>query len=139
MSKHQPIGTCAVLTNSKNEILLGKRKNSYKAGFYGLPGGRIELNEKVTNAISREVMEETGLTGLDFTFLGIVRENQDAYDFVHFVFQAEVHDQEVTLCEPGKCEGWEWFDPAHLQEVLPGHAAAVKLFFEGVQFIDLTK
>jgi ADP-ribose pyrophosphatase YjhB (NUDIX family) len=42
----QPIGTCAIITNSQNQVLLGKRKNSYKAGMYGLPGGRIELNKR---------------------------------------------------------------------------------------------
>jgi ADP-ribose pyrophosphatase YjhB (NUDIX family) len=50
MNTPQSIGTCVVLTNTNNQILLGKRKNSYKAGYFGLPGGRIELNEKIESA-----------------------------------------------------------------------------------------
>ena len=34
VAKKQELGTCAVLYNSKGEILLGKRKNAYKAGQY---------------------------------------------------------------------------------------------------------
>ena len=82
MTKPQPIGTCAVITNSQKQALLGKRKNSYKAGMYGLPGGRIELNEPITTAIAREVEEETGIKNLSFTFVGVDRENQGTYDFI---------------------------------------------------------
>ncbi len=134
----QPIGTCAILLNSKNQVLLGKRKNSYKAGFYGLPGGRIEINEPVAQAIQREVEEETGLTLHNLEYLGVVRENQGDYDFIHFVFVAKDVDQKPVLCEPEKCEGWEWIDLSDLPEgILPGHEAAVKVFTSEKKIVDI--
>lgn len=139
MIHSQPLGACALLFNSRGEILLGKRKNSYKSGSYGLPGGRIELNEPMLEAIRREVLEETGLSVIDFSYVGAVRENQDSYDFVHFVFTAEVGDEEPRLCEPDKCEGWEWMDPEALpSSLLPGHQAAVELFLNYGRLADLT-
>lgn len=140
MSEPQPIGTCVIITNARNQILLGKRKNSYKAGLYGLPGGRTELNELLLSAITRETTEETGIKDLKFTFVGVVRENQGAYDFIHFVFSAQAVDQEPTLCEPDKCEGWEWLDlSTDLPEVLPGHRAALELYETGRYLADIVQ
>jgi 8-oxo-dGTP diphosphatase len=139
MNTPQSIGTCVVLTNTNNQILLGKRKNSYKAGYFGLPGGRIELNEKIESAIARETLEETGLSNLDFKYVGVVRENQSAYDFIHFVFTASVENQQPKLCEPDKCESWVWFDSkSKFDLVLPGHKAAIDLVRESGSLADLT-
>lgn len=139
MNIPQPIGTCAILINSENKILLGKRKNSYKAGLYGLPGGRIELNEPILEAVNREIAEETGIADLDLTYVGVVRENQGEYDFIHFVFVARVENQKPRLTEPEKCEGWEWFDQdSEFDTVLPGHLAGIHLYKNKQTVIDLT-
>lgn len=136
----QPIGACAILLNSQNQVLMGKRKNSYKAGFYGLPGGRIEVNERIEQAIQREVEEETGLKLSSLEYLGVVRENQGDYDFIHFIFVAKNVSQEPTLCEPEKCEGWEWVDLKNLpKQLLPGHKAALELFTSQQKVIDITQ
>lgn len=49
-----------IVTN-KDEILLIKRKNPPFKGSYALPGGFVEYNEPVEDAVLREVQEETGL------------------------------------------------------------------------------
>jgi 8-oxo-dGTP diphosphatase len=139
-SEPQPIGAFAIISNSQNQVLMGKRKNSYKAGMYGFPGGRIEINESMISAISREVAEETGLNELEFSFVGVVRENQGTYDFIHFVFSTKVYDQEPALCEPDKCESWEWIDLSdNLIDLLPGHRAGVELYKNGEYLADLVK
>lgn len=136
----QPIGTCALLLNSQGQVLLGKRKNSYKAGYYGLPGGRIELNEPISTAIAREVQEETGIKLDNLKYIGVVRENQGGYDFIHFVYVAQNVSQDPQLCEPEKCEGWEWVDLDSVDEsVLPGHLAAIQLFKTKEFLVDITQ
>ncbi len=133
------IGACAIIFNSSGKVLVGKRKNSYKAGVYGFPGGRIEFNEPILTTISREVQEETGIKHHDFEYVGVVRENQEEFDFIHFVFVAQIGDVEPTLCEPEKCEGWEWHDLQELPtNLLPGHAAATVLYVHGEELIDIT-
>jgi ADP-ribose pyrophosphatase YjhB (NUDIX family) len=139
MTEPQPIGTCALLLNSQGQVLLGKRKNSYKAGYYGLPGGRVEHNEPMLTAIEREVKEETGLDNLALKFVGVVRENQGAYDFVHFVYVAEIAAAVPELCEPEKCEGWEWFAlGTEISDILPGHQAAIALWLSQEKLLDIT-
>jgi ADP-ribose pyrophosphatase YjhB (NUDIX family) len=134
----QPIGACVIILNSEGKILLGKRKNSYKAGYYGLPGGRIEINEPLDAAIQREVQEETGLVLNNCEYVGVVRENQGDYDFIHFIYVAKNVDQVPQLIEPDKCEGWEWLDQSSTAQILPGHQAALNLYFQQLKIADLT-
>lgn len=125
----QPIGTCAILINDRQEILLGKRKNSYLAGYYGLPSGTLEEGESIELAIEREVMEETGLKSLTFHYLGSIHESQATRDFIHHAFWASVENQTPKLSEPEKCEGWEWCNiDSDFENVLPGHRTAIKIF-----------
>ncbi len=51
-------GTCVIISD-KNKILMQLRTDNKK---WGLPGGSIELGEKVEEAAIREVKEETGLS-----------------------------------------------------------------------------
>lgn len=45
-----------LLINSNNEILLGNSYNEYQ-----FPGGHVEENETLINAVNREIKEETGI------------------------------------------------------------------------------
>lgn len=57
----QPIvGVGAVIINN-GKILLEKRKNDPGRGKWSVPGGLVELGERVEEAVIREVKEETGL------------------------------------------------------------------------------
>ncbi len=58
--ENQPIGVCVITVNKDKKILLGKRRNSYKQGMFGLPGGRLNLNESLADCVKRELEEETG-------------------------------------------------------------------------------
>ena len=44
-----------------NKVLLIKRKNAPFKGKWALPGGFVDYNEKVEDAIIREIKEETGV------------------------------------------------------------------------------
>ena len=51
-------GACAVIFDDAGKVLLERRSDN---GFWGLPGGAVEVGESVEQAVVREVMEETGL------------------------------------------------------------------------------
>ena len=68
-----------VLDETKQKTLLGKRKNAYKAGMYGAPGGRTGMKEPLSEAVGRELREETNLEAKNIKYLGIVRELQETY------------------------------------------------------------
>jgi 8-oxo-dGTP diphosphatase len=131
----QPIGVAMIiLDDSKEKILLGKRKNSYKSGSYGLPGGRLETAETLDECVKRELKEETGLETDNFHFVGVVRELQDSYNFIHFIYTCSKYTGELTNVEPEKCEGWEWHSLHDLpSNILRGHAAAIDMFHSQTQ------
>jgi 8-oxo-dGTP diphosphatase len=51
-----------VLHNSKGQLLIAKRQDhQFMPGFWELPGGKIEQDESLEDAISRELNEELGV------------------------------------------------------------------------------
>lgn len=127
------IGVCVVLLDKNNKVLLGKRKNSYRSGYYGLPGGRVERNESLEESAKRELFEETGLKVKKLEYLGTVRDLQeDNHTFIHFAFLCNDFLGTPILAEPEKCEVWEWFKPSLIPtKTLPGHIAAVNMYVGG--------
>ncbi|MFO7792485.1 MAG: NUDIX domain-containing protein [Candidatus Saliniplasma sp.] len=57
----KPSLTVDGIIQQKDEILLIERKNPPFKGKYALPGGFVEYNELVEEAVVREIKEETGL------------------------------------------------------------------------------
>ncbi|HTS96979.1 MAG TPA: NUDIX domain-containing protein [Streptosporangiaceae bacterium] len=52
----------AVINDRDGRLLLIRRGHEPGAGLWSLPGGRIEPGESDQQAVTREVLEETGLT-----------------------------------------------------------------------------
>ena len=53
-----------LLVNSNNDVLLGYSHNNYQ-----FPGGHVEENETLVQAVNREILEETGIE-LNITNIG---------------------------------------------------------------------
>lgn len=117
-----------IIVKKENKLLLGKRKNGYMEGMYGLPGGRVNTSERLTEGCERELFEETNLNGKDFKYVGVVRENQRDYSFIHFGFLAENAQGELENKEPEKCEGWDFYEKNNFPaNILPGHLAIIEM------------
>ena len=55
------VGVGAVITNDSGEVVLIRRGLPPRAGQWSIPGGKLEWGERVTDAVLREIREETGL------------------------------------------------------------------------------
>jgi len=58
-----------LIFNTAGKVLL--LKSDRWKNRYSIPGGHIELGEKMEDALRREVLEETGLEVYDVRFIGI--------------------------------------------------------------------
>jgi ADP-ribose pyrophosphatase YjhB (NUDIX family) len=68
---HPHIGVGILLIRDKH-LLLIKRKYNPDAGYWSIPGGHLDLGEKVQNAAEREAFEETGFNVKVSKLAGII-------------------------------------------------------------------
>jgi ADP-ribose pyrophosphatase YjhB (NUDIX family) len=91
----------AVIQDGAGRVLLIRRSDN---GRWGMPAGAMELDESVSDALRREVFEETGLTAIEFTLIAIyshprytaVTSYGDPYQFVAHVFRVDAWEGELV-------------------------------------------
>ncbi len=101
---------CAVITNKANEVLACQRSTATSmAGKWEFPGGKIEAGESKENAISREIMEELGVSIHLNGELAIV-------EYQYTEFHISLHPFLCEITEGGEPQALEhevirWIDP----------------------------
>jgi ADP-ribose pyrophosphatase YjhB (NUDIX family) len=55
------VGVAAVVFNAAGEVLLVQRAAPPRQGQWGLPGGLLDLGERLRDGVRREVQEECGI------------------------------------------------------------------------------
>jgi len=101
----------AVIFNPDNKILLCKSHKWHNK--YIIPGGHIELGEKMEEALKREILEETGLEIYDIHLISIKESvyNKAFHEKKHFIFidyVCKTDSYNVVLNE--EAQEYEWVD-----------------------------
>jgi 8-oxo-dGTP diphosphatase len=111
MNDKKPRVGVGCIVQKEGMVLLGKRKGSHAEGYWGFPGGHLEFGETIEACAQRELLEETGLSPVSVR-LGPWVENMMEDNQKHYITLFVFIDQfigELTLLEPHKCDGWDWF------------------------------
>ncbi|HNR69689.1 MAG TPA: NUDIX hydrolase [bacterium] len=68
---HTPMSAVrAIIVNDKNELLFLRRANTaYMSGYWCLPGGKVDYNRTLAEAVKNEIKEETALICTHQAFL----------------------------------------------------------------------
>jgi NAD+ diphosphatase len=95
-----------VCVNSKYQILLAKRAFEPKKGLWGTPGGFVDPNENLEEAILREIKEELGLN-LNSDRLNYLSSEKDRYlyqDWEYYtlgmLFEIKLTQNEIKNLDP---------------------------------------
>lgn len=86
-----------------------------KFNLYSLPGGGVEENEEIVEAIKREILEETGFQCSIVSELGIVYENRFHSDFTQYSYYyiaktiGEVQETDLDVGEIIDGTRVEWY------------------------------
>lgn len=92
--------TALCLVHNKDAYLLQDRvKEDWKG--YTLPGGHIEADESIVDAIVREMKEETGLTILNPKLCGVKQFPIEDGRYIVFLFSADKYEGELVSSEEG--------------------------------------
>jgi ADP-ribose pyrophosphatase YjhB (NUDIX family) len=105
-----------VIRDDEGRLLLIKRGHEPGAGLWSLPGGRIEPGETGTQALVREMREETGLTVKVGRLLGTVSRPGLDGDVI------DISDYEATIITGSLTPGDDaadarWVDTADLESM----------------------
>jgi ADP-ribose pyrophosphatase YjhB (NUDIX family) len=126
--------SAAIVRDGK--ILIVRRARPPANGVFTLPGGVVETGETLTEAVAREVREETGLEIEPIGLAGfretIARDGDDRVErhFVILCFAAHWRSGEPVLNE--ELSEAHWLDPAELAGLTttPGLADIVEAAFK---------
>jgi len=104
------IGVGAVVMNDKNEILLVRDHIQSDHSIYKLPGGMVEHANKLSEAVEREVWEETGIKSRLVKMVSVL--NSHPYRFnksnMYIVFQLEPLSSEINIIDTHEIELALW-------------------------------
>lgn len=117
--KDLPISVVISALVRENRILLIKRLNGDYKGLLGLPGGKIEKIEHLSQAAVREIMEESGIESVFRKHLGFVSEHLKGDGNVIQHFLLHVCELEPLTTDIRKSAEGElgWFDMDSIYEI----------------------
>ena len=70
-SRNPSLAVDCVVFDPDGRLLLIRRKNPPFQGQYALPGGYVDYGESTEHAAARELAEETGLTAMNVSLVGV--------------------------------------------------------------------
>ena len=98
----------------KKEILM--MLASYLGNMYDLPGGHLEPNEDLFDAMNREAKEELGIEieREDMQIIHIYHHYEK--DLLKFVFKVKKFKNKIQNLEPEKCKELKWIEIENLPD-----------------------
>ena len=101
--------TVGALIESDGKLLLEKRNNQPFHDQWCIPGGHIDYGEPVEKALVREILEETGLQVINYSFFNFYTEfypdlNWHAVALIFVAYTAGTHE-----AQPEEVQELRWF------------------------------
>lgn len=111
----------AIIYNNKNEILLLRRQNTgYEDGKLSLPGGHLEKNERVVDALIRELEEEIGITfkESELELFKVLNREVNDRNYLDFIFKTNINERIPSNLEKEFCSELVWKNTNDLENTI---------------------
>lgn len=131
-----PRPSCHAAIVAGDRLVLIQRAHEPFKGWWGLPGGAVELGETVKEALEREVREETGLLVVPGRFLtlrdAIGRDHESGvrYHYVILFFQAELVGGDLCAGDDAACAEWVGREELERYNLVPGVEEVIRMAWE---------
>ncbi len=93
----RPQVAVGAIVRRADELLLIRRGRAPGAGRWSIPGGRIEPGERLSDAVERELLEETGLTATCGALVGHAERIDDAHHYVILDFAVSLTGDSTAI------------------------------------------
>ena len=114
------VGVGAIIFNQEGKVFLAKRGRGARneAGKWEFPGGGVEFNETLEQALAREMLEEYGFLIEVGSLLDVVSHiiPDEQQHWVSPSFICTMTSGTPIIKEPLKCDEIGWFELEHLPE-----------------------
>ena len=120
--------TTACLIYKDDKYLLQNRTKGDWTGFT-FPGGHVERDESIVDAVIREVKEETGLTILNPKLCGIKQFPIENGRYLVFLFRVDEFEGELLSSEEGQMK-WIAKDELEKVNLASGFYETLKVLFD---------
>lgn len=126
---------------NENKILMlfrNKKENDPNEGKWVGIGGKFEENESPLECVTREVLEETGISDIEFKYVGLVHFVSDIYeDEDMYLFKAFTKTNEITACVEGELK-WVPKEDVLALPMWEGDKHFLKPLFEGKENFEMS-
>jgi len=116
----RPILGVGAIILRRSDVLLVERGKAPLAGYWSLPGGVLEVGERLEEGVHREIMEETGLEikalGVVEIFERIMRDAAGKPEYHYVLIDYLCRVTGGRLCAGSDCARAEWVPRQRLPE-----------------------
>ncbi|MCX8192287.1 MAG: NUDIX hydrolase [Nitrososphaeria archaeon] len=109
-----PLPAVGTLIIHGSKLLLVKRAFEPSAGKWSIPGGVVELGEKVEEAVKREVWEEVGMEVEDLQLLGvydsIIRDEDGDIKYHYVIIEYLARPRSLSITPSIEVLEYMWVD-----------------------------
>jgi 8-oxo-dGTP diphosphatase len=101
----EPIQIAAAVVRFGDELLMVRQAGPGEEPFWTIPGGKVEPGEFVTEAVVREVKEETGITVFDpgeLAFTVQVDERRDGWFANVWTYDVAAWEGDLAVADPDR-------------------------------------
>lgn len=131
----KPVAGVGIIIYDKGKVLIIKRAFEPSKDRWSIPGGAIELGERVRDAARREVYEELGLEVeikdvIEVLDNIVYEEKRIKYHFVLIDFWAEIQDGSLKLSHECLDAAWVSKDELDSYDLTKGARRAIEKVFE---------